>query len=234
MPTSFPPLVIPPRRALVQPMRRPFNVDKNCVLCLLPEINSKWLDYSSYGNDGTIEEAIKIYNGRWGEGLSFDGTNDYVNCENDTSLNITDAITICAWIKPDTLDVWAGIVAKGSSGFSGYRTLINPGTNQVLFQVHRVAGAKTVTTAGAIPLGKWSYIVATYDKDAGADNLIVYRNTVPTSLTTTGAMTVSGDSLIIGEQGDLYFDGVIDEVHVYNRMLAAWEIKALYEQGKPG
>ena len=38
-------------------------------------------------------------NGPSGLVLQFDGVNDYVNCGNDPSLDITDAITIEAWVK---------------------------------------------------------------------------------------------------------------------------------------
>ncbi|OYT63833.1 hypothetical protein B6U67_01825, partial [Methanosarcinales archaeon ex4484_138] len=52
-------------------------------------------DSSGNGNDGTI------YGAKWvGDGLYFDGTDDYVNCGSDSSLDITEAITVMAWIHP--------------------------------------------------------------------------------------------------------------------------------------
>jgi len=200
----------------------------------MPEVNSTWRDYSGHGNDGTIIGATKIYNARFGVGLLFDGINDYVDCGNHASVNITDAITICLWIKPNTIDAWVYLVAKGTSGTPGFRIMLNSANNTALFQVYTTVGAVLVTTADALPLGEWSYIVGTYDKDAGADNLIIYMNTIPRTGTNTGTIGVSANSLRIGGRAALYFDGVIDEVSIYNRALAPWEIKALYEQGKPG
>ncbi|RLI91232.1 MAG: hypothetical protein DRO95_04750, partial [Candidatus Altiarchaeales archaeon] len=55
------------------------------------------VDISKYGNDGTIYGATWT-DGKFGKALSFDGVDDYVDCGNDSSLDITDAITIEAWI----------------------------------------------------------------------------------------------------------------------------------------
>jgi|GEM_PF-2512163 len=54
-------------------------------------------DSSGYGNNGTIHGATWT-TGKFGSALSFDGENDYVDCGNDSSLDITDAITIEAWV----------------------------------------------------------------------------------------------------------------------------------------
>ncbi|RLG23281.1 hypothetical protein DRN85_09655, partial [Methanosarcinales archaeon] len=49
--------------------------------------------------------------------LDFDGANDYINCGNSTDFDITDAITISAWVKFDTLSTnYQTIVAKRGPG----------------------------------------------------------------------------------------------------------------------
>ena len=57
-------------------------------------------DSSGNGNDGEIFEAEWDV-GRFGKALKFDGVSSYVNCGMDTSLDITDNLTIVAWIKED-------------------------------------------------------------------------------------------------------------------------------------
>jgi len=59
-------------------------------------------DSSGYGNNGILEnsDGDEWVEGRFGQALEFDGSDDYVDCGNDSSLNTPDAITIEAWIKP--------------------------------------------------------------------------------------------------------------------------------------
>ncbi len=54
------------------------------------------------------EESViraQYVDGKFGKALSFDGLDDYVDCGNDSSLDITDAITVESWMNP--LDAWA-------------------------------------------------------------------------------------------------------------------------------
>jgi hypothetical protein len=56
-------------------------------------------DYSGNSNDGTIYGATWV-DGKVGKALSFDGVDDYVRVNDSSNFDITDAITIEAWIKP--------------------------------------------------------------------------------------------------------------------------------------
>ena len=68
-----------------------------------------------------------------GSALSFDGDNDYVNAGNDPSLNITDAITIEAWVKPSGANENGYIIAKTGTGGnnSGYSLYWEGGNNNI-------------------------------------------------------------------------------------------------------
>jgi len=62
-------------------------------------------DATSNSNTGTklaVGRPANTASGQIDGAQVFDGTNDYVNCGNDTSLDITDAITIEVWVKPMT------------------------------------------------------------------------------------------------------------------------------------
>jgi len=56
-------------------------------------------DSSGNNNNGTLYNGPIWEEGQVNKALSFDGSNDYVDCGNDESLNITDKITIEAWVK---------------------------------------------------------------------------------------------------------------------------------------
>ena len=63
----------------------------------LNEIKGKTVPDDWGENDGTIEGA-EIAKGKYGNALQFDGQDNYVNCGNDESLDITDAISIVVLI----------------------------------------------------------------------------------------------------------------------------------------
>ena len=66
-------------------------------------------DSSGNDNDGTINGAT-IVDGEFGTALEFDGVDDNVDCGNDASLDLTDAITVMAWAKLNELDQMAAIL----------------------------------------------------------------------------------------------------------------------------
>jgi len=56
-------------------------------------------DTSGNGNDGTFTGGPQWVAGYYGGALEFDSTDDNIDCGNDDSLNITDEITLSAWIN---------------------------------------------------------------------------------------------------------------------------------------
>lgn len=233
MPTSFPPLVIPPRSGLISPMRRPFNVDKDCVLCLLPEINTKWLDHSQYGNHATLTNTQLRYNGRMGPCLLCDGTARYGTIADADSLDVSTTVTFEVWINSSADPYGFGILDKYVTAATrrSFRLYTTAGAVRLLISDDGTA-SEPQTSAAFLTAGKWWHIVVTFDNG----DWEVYGNGVkqvtPIDFT-MAAIWVSTTDLKIGVSGTDYLDGRIDEVRIYNRVLAPWEIKALYEQGKP-
>ena len=56
-------------------------------------------DASGNDGDGDIFGA-KWVDGKFGKALEFDGDSNYVEVKNSDSLNPTEKISICMWIKP--------------------------------------------------------------------------------------------------------------------------------------
>jgi len=76
-------------------------------------------DSSTSGNDGTFAGDPQWVAGYYGGALEFDGTDDNIDCGNDDSLNITDEITLSAWI------IWHGVLTWiVGSPFRGRKTHI--------------------------------------------------------------------------------------------------------------
>ena len=218
-------------------------------------------DSSGNGNTGTLKNGtITCANGdcptwqstdggQWdnrddvkfstGSALRFDGVNDYVDCGNDPSLNITDEITIEAWVYAESVFgktiLSKGLYDAGSVGCvaaKGYHVCFDAGD---LYVDMFTSGGVASWQYSNADTGKWLHIAVTYDKDSGG-NLYYNGNSVDTD-PGSGSICSNSDNLTIGrfssgEYPPYYFDGTIDEVRIYNRALSQEEIKAHYERRK--
>ena len=233
MTVNNPPTILPTRKPNRQRFRRPWNSDPSCVLNLMPEVNSTWRDYSGHGNDGTIVGPTTIYNARYGEGLLFDGINDYVNCGDDASMKPVDAITLEAWVYLSS--VAHQHVLIGNYAAAGNRSFLlyfgNVATGVSLFLVADDLSTQEAFCVGITQTG-WYHIAGTYD---GA-HIIVYLDGiagVPVAWAETLDATTANVTLGWASGYTQVLEGILDEARIYNRALKAWEVRALYEQGRP-
>jgi len=207
-------------------------------------INKKvWL--GGLRNNGAGEDSIYRYShnagpvwtaGKYGNALSFDGTDDYVKAS-DNPFDLTKAVTVEAWVKFNTLtpSTYRNIAAKTETG--AYELFLD--TNSTLkFSVYSGGAYRTasVSTAG-MTTSNWYHIVGTFD----GLTVRIFKNGIEgTSVSYTGTITTTNEPLTIGAQPSSggtsfsnYFSGLIDEVAVYNRALTGTEIADRYNSGEP-
>ncbi len=180
--------------------------------------------------------------GRFGNALLFDGANDYVDASASSNLNITDKITVSAWIKPVGWGSGGGyghIIAKSSdtavtNGFSFY--ILNDGTETNSLKFYANGGGITLSAVNSTNLNQWQYVAVTYDRTT----LKLYVNGIAVNSTSeTDALTLTTASALIGARisGSYHFNGAIDDVKIWNRSLSSEEIRLEYEnkikQGAP-
>ena len=181
-------------------------------------------DSSGNKNTGTLTGGPTWVDGKRGKALSFDGSNDYVNLGVSPQLTPNN-ITISAWVKADTFQsLWHGIVSNMTSWGTGFSLQI--GTTQ---KIAAMVSGTYLTTNWTPKIDTWYHIVATHDSTTNENVLYVNGNrenssTYPVSYE-ANAKTYIG---VFYTSPNLFFDGLIDEVRVYNRALSAAEIQALY------
>lgn len=163
-----------------------------------------------------------------GQCLNFDGTDDRVGVTNNPTLNMTSRITIEAWIKPSRLDIdYQGIVVKGLGSY-GYHFMIY---FAVLRPYARFGGVwSTVANGLEISLNKWNYVAWTYDGSLSR----VYVDSRKTSSSRSGDISYeSDDNLYIGhgKYSPYFFNGLIDEVKIYNEAFSSSKINNNYYSG---
>ena len=88
--------------------------------------NTTSTDKSGYGNNATLTNGPRRIIGRLGQGLYFDGYEDYISALHSDSLNISSAITMSDWVRPYSVSGTSTIAAKGDL-FSGYSLYLDNG-----------------------------------------------------------------------------------------------------------
>ena len=199
----------------------------------------KAYDGSGNGNDGTLTNMADDdwVDGVAGSCLDFDGSNDYVQVTN-FSVSSADEMTISAWIKVDDYSSLRTITS-----FNGRASFFILTDGKIRVEIQGSGGMRFNTTT-ALNTGVLYHVVFTKDAQdlseaATSDMVKIYINGEEETLTTssTGTNTDDNDTFNIGcyTSGNYHFDGIIDEVRVYNKKLTAAEVYALYKNpaGQP-
>ena len=191
-----------------------------------------WNDLSGLGNNGTLTNG-PTFNSANGGSLSFDGTDDHVNCGNADSLNFgLGDFTVSVWFKRNTNPtVNLRILSKGGTndtvseaGFAFF------GSDSGISFITNLTGTRQSIGDTPITVGQWTNLVGVLKRD---DGQFLYKNGLLSvqlnysSFTSTGS--ASGEkSLFIGKASgvnQLVWDGNISQVSIYNRALTAAEVQ---------
>ncbi|TKJ33687.1 MAG: hypothetical protein CEE38_20090 [Planctomycetes bacterium B3_Pla] len=185
-------------------------------------------DSSVNGLHGIVVGDPTFLEGLAGMALDLDGVDDYVDCGNDTIFDITDAFTLSVWINWRAAGAtWQTVVAKGDNAWR----LARGGDTQTMdfgFTDGAARGWLAVRTASEVPLGEWHHVAATINKIDGAK--IYLDGVLEGTNTDTGGITVGSYPVLIGENAQAtgrYWDGLIDKVAIYSRVLPLAEIRYL-------
>lgn len=172
--------------------------------------------------------------------LSFDYVGAYVDIPHVEVLNVTDALTIEAWIKPNSwsTNIWENyIVGKDdwSNTSAGY-ALRGGADGRLSFNFASDGGWSEVVCDPLLTPGNWYHVAGTYD---GSVMKIYIDGFNVASLEYTGTITPSLFNLNIGNvpflgQGNRLFDGLIDQVDIWNIALTENQINDFIECSPTG
>src|SRR5207248_4699384 len=120
-------------------------------------------DGSGTGNTGTVSGAAWTTAGRYGKALSFNGTSSRVTVAGASSLNLSTALTLEAWVNPTALSGgWRTVILKEAGAEENYSLYANDDMPRPEAAV-RIGGAYDIATGtSALPLNTWSHLASTY------------------------------------------------------------------------
>jgi glucose/arabinose dehydrogenase len=180
-------------------------------------------DASGNGNGGTLSGAAWTGTGKFGGALSFDGVNDWVTVNDTPSLDLTNGMTVEAWVQPRVLKgSWRAVTVKEGAAVV-YGLHANAAANRPAGRV-LVNGASYDARGTPLPANTWSHLAATYD---GAVLRLYVNGSEVGTRAVSGSVAASAGALRIGGNSLAaeWFGGVIDEVRIYNRALVPTEIQ---------
>jgi len=212
---------------------------------------TSWWAAEGNGNDSVstntaILQGVAFGTGEVGQAFSFNGSSAYARVPASSSLDVGQGtgLTIECWINPaspsDVRPILEWNNNNGQSNGRGVQLWLSAGgANELDVNIedtggnNHTMGANNVMTANV-----FQHIALTYNKTTGV--AVLYRNGVAVATQTLGSFTpqTSFDLYVAvrpsGSFSGLYFQGLLDEVSLYNRALTAAEIQAIYNAGAGG
>lgn len=211
------------------------NNSANAVMLLsFNEDSGTFVDLSGNGNDGTAVNATHGATGKVGQAVDFDGSDDTVVIAHDDTLDLTENITIAAWVYADSFLTDNAILEKRSSSSSypiGYSFSVNQDRKLRFFSRDNSTSTRVdAVSSSTITSGGWRHVAVTYDRS----NVRFYINGQAAGAPAdTSALNSNTHDLTVGLTGNGFWDwnGRIDELGVWNTALSQADIVELYERG---
>ena len=203
-------------------------------------------DSSGKDNVGTLINGSTWTGGKINSALGFDGIDDYVRVRDSSTLRPENGSwTISIWAKPPNQNLSVPIVAKRQNaspyeqfdlGISGPDSHSWPSGKKIVFNYIEAVSRneRSGYTTDNVVDGEWHHIVTIADKDY--DTIRMYVDGQERSVVVEHrygswpTINNSDDLQIGGENSSLYFNGIIDEVRIYNRALSADEVLNLFNE----
>jgi hypothetical protein len=209
-------------------------------------LNGTLDEIAIYNRSVSASEALALFNygkarhidwveGKSGAGLSFDGIDDYAYIPPSSALtSVTQgSFSMEAWVKPaDVSGTYRYILSR-----VGYHTGLRRDTTSFKFNVYNTANTEYAAShsTGIVP-NTWYHVAGTFDNATGVLNVYV-NGAAGTPATLSGVIKdLSSAAYFVGYGGaggaSYAFNGIVDEVAIYNRTLNGTEVAQHYAAGR--
>jgi len=204
-------------------------------------------DDSSNSNDGTssgmtqanlVQSDLSFTSGYSPYALLLDGTDDYINCGNDSSLVPSSQITLSLWFKTSgSASAIPRLINKsyGGSPYDSYFIRIN--NNVLNFKIGVSSASVQISGTTNVVDGNWHNVIGTYD--GSQLKLYLDGNSEATPISETRAIIENTSyNLTLGCEFGAYgfswpFTGSMSNVSIWNAGLTSAQVTEIYNEGVP-
>ncbi|UCD94331.1 MAG: hypothetical protein JSU69_11305, partial [Candidatus Zixiibacteriota bacterium] len=198
-------------------------------------------DSSGYGNDGILTNGPARVTGIQRGALQFDGLDDYVNCGDDASLDITGDMSVLTWVKFNQIPADnAALVSKNEGAYANYKWVFAY-VGSFAGLSHQLGVHVNDPTAPDIwlssstwtpEINKWYHVAVV--KSGDEFRFYVDGDSRGQDWSSHPFPSVSAPLIIARAEGSFHLNGALDEVILYGRALSEQEIWYAYLEGRCG
>jgi glucose/arabinose dehydrogenase/chitodextrinase len=188
-------------------------------------------DASGNNNTITLLNGLTFAPGKNGNGLSFDGANDYLTAPNSPSLDISgNALTLSMWINPTGSAGDQVVLAKHwstsmTSPYYQYALELQANGRVPVFLIGTAGGVQGASMGSALAVNQWSHLAIVFNGSTAQ----FYVNGAPIRTEGfAGSITARGNPLRMGADASTgqFYKGLLDDVRLYNRTLTLADIQS--------
>lgn len=197
-------------------------------------------DLSGNGNDGTFQgDATWTKDGKFGDGVSLDGEEDFVSCGESEKLQLVETdFTLAAWVYPTAISQQS---FGGGVGGTIFQTVQTPTDSEGFLIGIRDTGVLwwwnthnlDKFSESTVPLNEWTHVAVVFTYKGGGDNTLEFylNGKLDATGTEVPDMKPSPTNMCIGHRSWCtgWFKGVIDEARVYSVTLSDDEVARVME-----
>jgi hypothetical protein len=178
-------------------------------------------------------------NGKFSSAMSFDGEDDYVSVPDTANLDANlKNMSISLWAYIRTEADWSFLLAKmtGDSSSKSYGFYLDNSSphKKLVFSLNTDSDGGASVSNNAVTLNSWMHIVGIWD---GSRTKLYVNGILQNDFDYCGGTNIkdTANNLVFGASSDLsggnWFNGLIDDVRIYNYALTQEQVKTVYNGG---
>lgn len=209
----------------------------------IPDSSSNSNNGTMYGSVATLPAALQQSDLSFKSGyspyaLSFDGTDDYIDCGTSQLVDFNSSFTISAWVYiTSTASGYDCVYAfKGAS--NAFVMFFNNGVgySPISFGSANYPTDLTIKCATNVTINKWNNIVVVYNGNgiATPSNYTFYIDNTSHTLTNSAGFSDNGNVNYIGRYASSHsFTGSLSNISIWNAALTSSQVTEIYSEGIP-
>ena len=160
--------------------------------------------------------------------IDLDGSNEYIDCGDGTSLDTTSAMTISMWFKRDGTST--DRLASRNDGGSNINWQLYIYSNNINMD-YNIGSNRNIAGSTTLSADTWFHVVFTHD---GTNQVLYINGSSDATGSHSGSINNGDVSLFLGRRTTGYFNGKIGQTALWNKGLSATEVSAIYNLGRHG